>query len=428
MSPNSPSNNAADSSTAATPPSPTGMGRLWRFLTLSVAKARADNLDQQAAALSFTTLVSLIPLLASFSFLGARWFHQQEDHTIEHLAQLLPFSEETIIEQLRVFLDQAQTIRGLGFALFLLAALSVFTRIERTINRIWNIVEERPFRRRLLSFTLVIFWGPVVIGATYYVLFTLRRQMVMPAFTESLSAALLPFVVTLLGLTILYWQVPYTTVRFTSALAGGFLASVLLEIIRQGFGLYVDQAHNISLIYGSFGLALFFMVSIQLTWWVILLGNEAAYCMQNFDYLGRNKRPAAPAEGSWLAVLAMVLLTDRFRHGHPVTPHEFLADALQIDSVPLRQALDPLLQERLLSEIGGDHEGYLLGRDPHEITVDEILELYEPIQQHLMALLPDHLTPPLRSMRQRWASARSRKSGRASLAALVSSGTAESKS
>lgn len=393
--------------------------RLGRFLRLSVAKAHADQLDQQSAALSFTTIVSLIPLLASFSFLGARWFDQQQDSTIALLAQLLPFSEAIIFEQLSSFLEQAQSIRGLGLALFLLAVLSVFRRIERTINRIWNIPNERPIQRRLLSFTLIIFWGPMVIGAAYYLLFNLRRQMITPTITESFTTSLALFAVTLLGLTMLYWHVPYTTVRFTSALTGGILASLLLEGVRRSFGLYVDHASNISVIYGSFGLALLFMLSIQLTWWIILLGSEAAYCMQNFDYIGRDKRPAAPAEGSWLAFLAMVLLTDRFRNGHPVTPHEFVADALQIDSVPLRQALQPLLDHKLLDEIGGDLGGYLLGRDPHEMTVNEIFDLYEPVQERLMAQLPEHLLPPLEEFRGRLVRARSQKARQPTLAALV---------
>ena len=394
--------------------------RLWRFLRLSVAKARADHLDQQAAALSFTTIVSLIPLLASFSFLGAHWFDQQQDPMVRLLNQLLPFSREIISSQLKTFLEQAQAIRGPGFALFLLAALSVFTSIEHTINTIWNIPNERPFRRRLLSFTLIIFWGPVVIGATYYLLFQLRQQTAFPTFSESLSAALLPFLVTLLGLTMLYWQVPFTTVRFTSALSGGLIATLLLEGLRHGFGLFVEHARNISLIYGSFGFALLFMISIQLTWWIILLGSEAAYCMQNADYLGHSKRPAAPAEGSWLALLAMALLTDRFRQGHPVTPHELLADVLQIDNVPLRQALEPLLASDLLGEISGEDGGYLLGRDPHEIQVSEIFDRYEPTQQELLARLPEHMIPTLQELRQRLERARSQKTRQPSLAALVS--------
>lgn len=395
--------------------------RPWRFLHYSIAKARADHLDQQSAALSFTTIVSLIPLLASFSFLGARWFDQQQDSTIQLLTQLLPFSEETISAQLQTFLDQAQAIRGLGFALFLLAALSVFTRIEHTVNTIWNIPTERPLRRRLLSFTLIIFWGPVVIGATYYLLFQLRQQTVFPTFGEAVSAALLPFIVTLLGLTMLYWHVPYTTVQLKSALSGGLIAALCLELLRTGFGFFVEHASGISLIYGSFGLALLFMISIQLTWWIILLGSEAAYCMQNFSYLVHKKRPAAPAEGSWLALLAMALLTDRFRHGHPVTPHEFLADMLQVDNVPLRQALEPLLESQLLGVIEGDDSGYMLGRDPHEIQVSEIFDQYEPIQQHLLSRLPEHLVPSLQELRQRLERARSQKTRQPTLAALVSS-------
>ncbi len=396
--------------------------RLYRFAALSVTKARADNLSQEAAALAFITMVSLVPLLASLSFLGAGWFDQQQEQTVEILSQILPYSEQTIMANLQTFLRQAQSIRGLGFAVFIVTSLAAFTSVERTINRIWNVPRQRPLRSRLLSFTMVLFWGPLVIGTAYSLLFYLKQR---PAFQGlALPVHLLPLTVTVLGLTMLYWLVPYTRVQFRSALAGGVSAALLIEILRQGFGIYVDQVRNVSLVYGGFGFLLFFMLSIQLTWWIVLLGSEAAYCLQNAAYMSSRRRPAAPLEGSWVALAALVTIADRFRDGEPVTPHELLAERLQLAAPELSDILAPLLEAGVLCESGGDAEGYLLACDPYELEISRIFELYEG--GHWKILLPfgPEISAPLEDLRGRLAAERGRQMEGVTLARLA--GVAES--
>ncbi len=373
--------------------------KVLRFLALAVRKARADDLTQKSAALAFSTMVSLIPLLAAFSFLGARWFGDNQPLAVDVLTRILPYSQETIIVRIQEFLDHAQSIRGLGFLLFMVTSLTVFSLVEGTVNRIWNVSDRRPFRSRLLSFTLVLFWGPLVIGATYTSLFFLRQQPILSRGPLALPADFIPFVMTLLGLTMLYWLVPFTRVRFSSACAGGLTAALLLEGLRQGFGLYVDQIRSFSIIYGSFGLALLFMVSIQLAWWIVLLGSEVAYCLQNYEFMSRDRRAAGPAEGSWIALAALAFVTHRFRHGDPITPHEMLAESLQLDTNELHKVLGPLLEEGILKEAGGDPEGYLLGEDPHDLRIARVFALYEGLQWQLLAPLPDRLAEGLEHLR-----------------------------
>lgn len=396
-----------------------GPRKIWRFLLLSVRKAQQDNLTQQSAALAFTTIVSLVPLLAAFSFLGARWFSRQNERTLQLLAELLPYSADNLTTQLEVFVGQAATVRGVGFAVFVITSLMVFTLIESIINHIWNVPHSRPFRSRLLSFTLLLFWGPMVIGATYSLLFYLRQQSAFQAFNESIPAELLPLLVTTLGLTMLYWQVPYVAVRFRSALTGGLVAAFLLEALRQGFGLYVQQARSISLIYGSFGFAFFFMISVQLTWWIVLLGTEVSYCVQNYAFMSRSRRPAAPAEGSWIALAVLAILTLRFRQGQPLTPHEMLAERLQIKADDLRQVVTPLLEQGILQEAGGDAEGYLLSRDPYELEAREIFEIYEERHWQFLEAMNPTLVHHLQDLRQRLTQHRGRALGKLTLAKLA---------
>jgi membrane protein len=378
------------------------------FLTLAVRKASADDLPQKSAALAFATIVSLIPLLAAFSFLGARWFDSQQALAVDVLSRILPYSQETLILQIQEFVDQAQAIRGLGFVLFVLTALGVFTLVERTVNKIWNVSDRRPFRSRLLSFTLVLFWGPLVIGTTYTTLFLLRQNPVLSSGPLAMPADFIPFIMTLLGLTMLYWLVPFTSVRFASAFAGGLTAALLLEGLRQAFGLYVDQVRTISIIYGSFGLALLFMISIQLAWWIVLLGSEVAYCLQNYGFMSRKRRAAGPAEGSWIALAALVFITHRFRTGEPITPYEMLAENLQLETNELHKVLEPLLDSGILKESTGDPEGYLLGEDPHDLPITRVFELYEGLQWQLLAPLPDGLADGLERLRARLAEERGR--------------------
>ena len=399
--------------------------KVYRFAALSIAKARADHLPQNAAALAFITMVSLVPLLAAFSFLGARWFDQKQESTVEILSQLLPYSEATILTNLQEFLRQAQAIRGVGFFVFILTSLAAFTSIERTINRIWNVPRQRPLRSRLLSFTLVLFWGPLVIGAAYSLLFYLNQRLSAQSLAVSLPVQLIPFTVTVVALTMLYWLVPYTRVLFRSALAGGVSAALLLEVLRQGFAIYVDQVRNISLVYGGFGLLLFFMLSIQLGWLIVLLGSEVAYSLQHAAYMSSRRRRAAPLEGSWVALAALVFIADRFRGGKPVVPHELLAERLQLVASELGgDILAPLLDAGILCESGGDDEGYLLSCDPYQIEVSRIFEIYEGGHWDVVAPFGAELSAPLEDLRKQLAAERAKHAGDLKVAQLVGAASA----
>ncbi|HEX9730521.1 MAG TPA: YihY/virulence factor BrkB family protein [Thermoanaerobaculia bacterium] len=403
--------------------------RAGRFLVLAIRKARSDELTRQSSALAFITLVSLIPLLTAFSVVGARAFEHPEDRqrVIELLGRVFPYSEQTLVDTVTTFVENADRVSGFGFLVFLATALMAFSTIEETVNRVWNVRRGRPFRTRLLSFTLLLFWGPVLIGATYSGLFVLSQQAVFQRFTESLPAQFIPFVVTLLGLTMLYWLVPYTTVRFGSAVWGGFTAALLLEALRQGFSLYVKKASSISLIYGGLGLAFFFLVSVQLTWWIILLGTEVTYCTQHHAAMRRERRRAGPAEGSWLGLVALVVIADRYRSGEPITPHEELADRLRLPTPELIVVLGPLLEGGLLREIGGDDEGFLLGRDPHQLRLAEVFELYERHHWEVLEALPGALVPGLEQLRARLAEVREREAEQATLADLLAAPAGQAK-
>lgn len=352
--------------------------RLGRFLLLTAKKSREDAVFLTSGALAFVTLLSLIPLLAAFSFVGARVFSQYQEKSLEFFVQVLPYHDLSVVQALQQFLGQAESLHGWGLFAFLFTALAAFGTVEEALNRIWGVPRNRPFRVRLLSFSLLVFWGPVLIGATFSSLLVLRQQPALRVLLEeSLLLHLLPFGATLFGLTVLYWLVPYTPVNFRSALAGGITAAISLELLRQGFGAYVGLLRNASVVYGSFTFALFFAISIQLTWAIVLYGSIVSYCSQHFGALVRGLAKLKPFQGRWVGLAAAAALAERFSNGEPVTSHDALADRLRLPPGPLDSVLEPLVEARLLALAEGRGRAYLLARPPHDITLDQILAAYD---------------------------------------------------
>lgn len=357
-------------------PRPSFPLQLARYVALTLHQAHEDSVLLFASALAFVTVVSLVPLLTAFSFIGARVFHQYPQRTLEVFVQILPYSEETVVEKMGEFLDQAETLHGFGLAVFLTTTLLGFATVEEALNRIWNVSRSRPMRVRLLSFLLLIFWGPVLIGVTFSSLLALRQSPALRRlFEESFLLHLLPMAATIVGLTTLYWLVPYTPVRLRNALAGGLLAAILLEMLRVGFGTYIRFFHGMNVVYGSFAFALLFMMSIELTWMIILLGSEAAYTAQHFRVLSHGLHRHPPVQAAWVGVAVVSLIARRFARGEPILSLNALADRLSLPSREMEMILRPLLSRNLLRSF--EDQGYFLATDPQRLRVEQVLEAYD---------------------------------------------------
>lgn len=393
--------------------------RLGRFFLLTFRRTHADGLLLTSLALAYVTILSMIPLLAAFSFVGARVFTAHQERSLELFVQILPYHEATVTEQLETFLAQTRELEGWSILAFFATVLFAFGTVEETINRIWLVVQRRPFRVRFLSFTLLVFWGPVLIGASYSAFLILRRRFGPELLESSITLNLLPFLGTLVGLTMLYWLVPYTAVSFRAALAGGLAAAILLELLRLSFGLYVGLLTNPAQIYGRFAFALFFAISIQITWAIVLYGSELAYCAQHFRAMSHGLAGERRHQGRWLALAAVLALAERLDRGSPVTRQDELADRLVVPPDQLDPILEPLVEAGIFELTEGRERGYLLARPPHRIPVEQVLAAYDADYRRLFEPLGERLGASLRSLADRVAAAREQTLGELTLADLV---------
>jgi membrane protein len=421
---------------------------LSRYLVLTLRQGYEDAILLTASALAFVTILSLVPLLAALAFVGARVFSQYPEKSLEVFIQVLPYSEKTITDKLREFLDQAEAMHGFGLAALFVTTLVAFGTIEETFNKIWNVTRRRLFRYRLLTFSLLLFWAPLLIGVTFSSLLLLRQSSALRELVRgSFLLHVTPFLATVVGLTLLYWLVPSTRVRFRNALAGALFGAILLEILRQSFGYYVEFFRGVSTVYGSSAFVLLFMISIELTWIIVLLGSEAAYTAQHFALLSRGLHTHPPVAARWVGLAALAFLAspaegggrwrgrgrngeaeggepagarsrgDRRRERNEPPSTEDLASHLSLPARDLERTLHPLLARGLLHETA--ERGYILGRDPAVLRIGEVFDAYE----HRARRSVEHLGDDLRERLEPWIAAlgdaRSERLGALTLADLL---------
>lgn len=393
--------------------------RLGRFLLLTLRRTHRDGVVLIAAALAYVTILSLIPLLAATSFVGSLVFSAYPEQSLEFFLQVLPYHEEAVVDQIQRFFAQSREVEGWTILAFFATTLFAFGTVEETVNRIWNVARRRPFRVRFISFTLLIFWGPVLIGATYSAYLVLRRRLGTELLETPALVALLPFLGTLAGLTMLYHLVPYTRVSFPSALAGGITAAVLLELLRRSFGLYVGLLTRPTEVYGPFAFALFFAISIQVSWAIVLYGSELAYCAQHHGALVREFGRGPHFQGRWVGLAAALVLAERLDRGSPRTPQGELADTLRVREDQLEPMLEPLLEAGQLVATPGRDREYLLARPPHKTPVAKVLAAYDAQSHRVFEPLGDRLQGALDDLASRIARGRERDLERLTLADLV---------
>ena len=355
---------------------------LGRFAILVLRKARRDNITLIASALAFITILSFIPLLAALSFVGERFFGRFEERTLEVLSAALPYSEEAVLRIVGESLAAARALSGFGWLALFLTALLAFSTVERTLNRIWRVPRQRSLRARFLSFTLLLFWGPILIGLS----FSGRALVntVMGRFDGPALGGALTFVLTGLGLAMLYALVPNTPVRLSAAWTGSLVATILLTLLRAGFGHYVALFKNVNVIYGGFAVSLFFMLSVSFAWAIALLGSVVAYTLQHFKALSRREQGHLPLEGRWAGLAWLVFLTEDLRKGMPVVAVQSLADRLQVPPEALSRVAGTLLKQGWITTVPGTGATSTLAVDPHELTVAEVFSVYDRLCTQLL--------------------------------------------
>jgi membrane protein len=370
--------------------------RAVRVIVLAAGELRRDFCFERAASLTFTSILSLIPLAVLFvSFAGSLGGGQKIiDYVKEKVFPLVaPEFASDLEAWLDVYISQRAFKEGptglvnLAAILGLLfSALAILVTAERVFNRIWKVPGRRSYFQKLSAFWVILTTSPFLIVASIGigdflnrpggVLEVLAKEYL---FLRALYDILVPFIVGFFAFTLLYLFLPSTRVELKSAVIAAAAAAVLWELSKRGFYYYVVRVGTVTSFYKQIATIPLFLVWLYVTWLITLWGGELSYAHQNLQLLSRRRHEvggrSTPPELAALALL--VRLDELFESGRGSTALQELGRELDVSPALLERVAERLQEAGVLAEDARAPGSYLLARHPRRILIREAVELFE---------------------------------------------------
>lgn len=353
----------------------------------------------RAASLAYTTLLSLIPLLVAFTHYVQRYFSnifpgfQAQIDVIVNA--VLPYRSPEITYHLARFTENAAAASTVGAVVFMFIAFRLFLAVEGAVNQIWKVRSARGYRQKIMAFTMLFFWGPLLMTLSFTTTNMLERNRFLRfLFRGDVIFVIAPILVLFLGFTMLFWLVPSTRVRLPAAMVGAFATTVLFALVRFGFGIYADHlmSGRMNFIYGTIGLAVIFLVAIEVMWVVVLLGVEISYVWQNLYGVLRATAQHVEDEPQfdlYFALRGLIEIARRFdRREEPPSAYR-LAEQFGTTDSQMMRIMRRLEDGKLVAQTGGDWIGYVPACDPDRISVEEVVVQMEGVLRVLPDIGPD---------------------------------------
>lgn len=266
-----------------------------------------DRLFDEAASLSFTSLLSMVPLLAVGFGLASgfpvfqQWSDQLQAFIFENF---VPASGAQVQVYLEGFLASASQLTLPGMLVLILTALLLMVRIERAFNLIWRVPAARSVRNRVVMYWAVLTLGPLALGAAFALSAQpVFEQLVMGVSSDSIWRVVGVFALSWMAFTLMFLLVPNRSVPVTHALVGAFLSALLFGFAKKAFVAYVANA-SFKVIYGTLATIPIFLLWLYLVWVVILLGASLAASLTTFK--DRKTDWGWPAQWEFLFVYRLV--------------------------------------------------------------------------------------------------------------------------
>ncbi len=387
--------------------------KLLRILILAVRGFIRNDCPVRASALTFYTILSVVPLLAmAFGIAKGFGFEKLLEEQISpyFLGQENLFDRVTLMA--RNMLDQTKggAIAGIGLLVLFWSLVKVMSHIERSINKIWEVPAQRSWRRRLSDYMTIMFLFVVILILSGSLNVYITAQVTRIAEDVSLLMLFNPFIFFLLKLipyvlfwfllTIIYIIIPNTTVPFTAAIFGGVVGGTMYQGAQWGYIRFQVGVASYNAIYGSFAALPLFLVWLQLSWMILLMGAQLSFAYRNADaYEFRPKvAPISTAFRNLLALRTMHLITHAFQKGEPPLSAYDLANLLESPLNPVKSILDDFVGAGILSEVLGDGEETVAYQPARDIKIFTIRYIIDALDHHGTEDIPLRQTAELKAL------------------------------
>jgi membrane protein len=392
-----------------------GLGlRVLRIFVLSFREFASDQCSLRASALTFYSLLSVVPVFA-MAFGVAKGFGMEKilkskllEHTQgqqEVMTRIIQFSEN-LLQSTHVGI-----IAGMGLVLLFWSVIQVLSNIESSFNDIWAIKKARSMGQKFTDYLALMLVAPVLfVTASSVSVFVISRvrmitqevkglEFIGPVFFFGLQ--LLPFAVFWGLLTYLYMFLPNGKIQFRSALLGGFVGGVAYQAVQWAYISFQLGASNAGAVYGTFAALPLFLIWLQTSWLIVLYGAELAFAHQNearFEF--EPDCLNASEEFKKLCALRIAqVCVNRFAAGLEPLSSEEIAAKLEMPLRLTNELLERLARAKLLNMTQREDERerhYQPARDIHEMTLQFVIREMEKAGTQD---IPVAATPELENLR-----------------------------
>ncbi len=363
-----------------------GLINALRIAILVVRDLAEGQLTMQAMGLVYTTLLSLVPLLAvSFSVLKGFGVHNQVRPMLLKLMEPLGEKGIEITDQIITFVDNIRVgvLGAVGLALLFYTVISLLQKIERAFNYTWRVAKIRPLSQRFSDYLSVILVGPVLM----FTAIGLTASFTSTAFVQALLAHpllggvidlvahLLPYGLLTIVFSFVYVLFPNTRVRLSAALIGGVVAAILWQLTGWLFAAFVVNSAKYTAIYSVFATLIIFLIWLYLNWLILLVGCSIAFYVQHGEY--RNLRPRfvrlSNRVRERLGLQVMARVGRRFCDQQPGPTVAELAAELNVGADICERIVEALQEVALIIPTADEPPRLLPGAALESLTLESIL-------------------------------------------------------
>ena len=345
-----------------------------------------ERLRLRAAALTYMTMLSLVPALAViFSLFTAFGGLRDAQGRVKNVViQWLSVShQDAVTEYLDKFVGSvhAGAIGGFGVLILMLTALGLLANIEKSFNDIWGLKANRSLLRRFQNYWPLLTLGPLLFGVSLTATASIESSeaaRTLFAFFPG-SRALLrlgPLLFVWVGFSLMYIIMPNTRVPVRYALIGGVVAGTMWEVAKQLYAVYASRAITYSAIYGSLGVVPLSIIWIYVSWLIALTGGLLTFASQNAKTYEPDQdvsNRASQHDRERFAAQLVLAVFARFEGGHGPVPVDDVLEASNGPPRVLRRVLTDLVEGGLLLATGPDHDAFVPGKPAHCTTLCDII-------------------------------------------------------
>lgn len=367
----------------------------YRILQTIILVARGFKdkaLNVQANSLSFSLLFAFVPMIAGV-FAIARGFGFEE--LLEDWLSTSFLAEANIVPVLIEWVDRyLETAReglflGIGLLVLIWAVYAFFNMLELSFNNIWNVKQSRSLGRRLTNYLVVLLLVPIMIVLTSGISIFLNSTVIdsMETLFPVLQAIepirrvllrLIPFLVSAGVFTWIFIAIPNTKVRFVPAAISGVIMGVLFQLVQM-FSVYlVMMFTRMSVVYGAFSAIPLILIWLHITCWLLLVGAELAFAIQNNEMFAYEKDLEAMSRRykDYVMLYLLSVIVRRFENAELPQTTQQMAEENQLPIRLVQQLLSRLEETNIVRRVyieQAEYETFIPAMDTRIITVEMVI-------------------------------------------------------